>query len=53
MKECFAEANVKGHVIKDSMLTTGMYWSALYCIVELYLLELHKEKHQKTSGGVL
>jgi hypothetical protein len=38
---------MKGHVIKDYLLTTGMYWSALHCIVELYLSGLHREKHTK------
>jgi hypothetical protein len=45
---------VKGHVRKDSLLTPYMYWSALHCVVELHLSELHRKKiHQKTSGGVL
>jgi hypothetical protein len=46
---------VKGYVMEDSFLTTPMYCSVLYCIVELYLLELHREKetHQKLSGDVL
>jgi hypothetical protein len=38
---------VKGHV-KDSLLTTRMYWSALHCIVELHLSGLHREKCTKT-----
>ena len=29
--------HVKGHVMKDSLLTTCMYWSALCYIVELHL----------------
>ena len=36
--------HVKGHVMKDSLLMTGIYWSALHCIVELYLSGLHREK---------
>jgi hypothetical protein len=27
--------HVKGHVMKDSLLMTPMYWSTLHCIVEL------------------
>jgi hypothetical protein len=33
--------------MKDSSLTTHMYWSALHCIVELHLSGLHREKHTK------
>ena len=58
MKEHFTEADmgertfciskhVKGHVIKDSLLRTQMYWSTLQCIVELHLSGLHREKHTK------
>ena len=40
--------------MKDSLLTTHMYWSALHCVVELHLSGLHREKHtKKTPGGVL
>jgi hypothetical protein len=28
---------MKGHMMKDALLTTRMYWSALHCIVELHL----------------
>jgi hypothetical protein len=39
---------------EDSLLTTGMYWSALHYVVELHLLGFHREKkHWNTSGGVL
>jgi hypothetical protein len=58
MKEHCAEADtggrmfckskrVKGHVMKDSLLTTQVYWSAIHCIAELHLSELHREKHTK------
>jgi hypothetical protein len=30
--------------MKDSLLTGHMYWPALYCVVELRLLGLHREK---------
>jgi hypothetical protein len=30
--------HVERHVMKDSLLTTHMYWSALHCKVELHLL---------------
>jgi hypothetical protein len=33
--------------MKNSLLTTSMYWSALYCAVELRLLGFHREKHTK------
>ena len=33
--------------MKDSLLTTHMYCSALHCIVKLHLLGLHGEKHAK------
>ena len=33
--------------MKDSLLTTHMYWSALHCIVELHLSGLHREKCTK------
>ena len=40
--------------MKDSLLTIHMYWSALQCLVEFDLSELHRENHtKKTSGGVL
>jgi len=38
---------VKGHMMKDSLLTAHMYWSALHCVVELHLLGLHRENHTK------
>jgi hypothetical protein len=55
MKECFAEADtgkrmfceskhVTGHMMKNSLLTTHMYWSPL---VEFRMSELHREKHTK------
>jgi hypothetical protein len=64
MKELFTEADtdermfywnkhVKGQVIKDSLSTTHMYCSALYNVVELHSLGTPREKHQKTSGGML
>ena len=62
MKECFPEADtsermfceskhMKGHVMKNSLIMTGMYWSALHCIVELHLLRFHREKHTKKLLG--
>ena len=33
--------------MNDSLLTTYMYWSALYCIAELHLSGLHGEKCTK------
>jgi hypothetical protein len=40
--------SAKRHVMKDSLLTTRMCWSALHCVVELHLLGCHREKpHQK------
>ena len=61
MKGCFAEADtgermfcysrhVKGHVMKDSLLTTHMYWSALHCIVELHLSGLSVSRCFHTLG---
>jgi hypothetical protein len=58
VKEHFAEADrgermlclskpVKGHVIKDSLLTTCMYWSAFHCVFELHLSGFHREKRTK------
>jgi hypothetical protein len=38
----------EGHMMKDSWLTTCMYWSALHFVVELHLSELHREKCTKT-----
>ena len=40
--------------MKDSLLTTHMYWSALHCVAELHLSGLHREKHTKKllSSGV-
>jgi hypothetical protein len=35
--------------MKDSLLPTLMYWSALHCIVELHLSGLHREKHTKNK----
>jgi hypothetical protein len=37
-------ANMKEHVIKDSLLTTHIYWSTLHCVVKLHLLGRHREK---------
>ena len=34
------ECHVKGHVTKDSLLTTRLYWSAFHCVVELRLSRL-------------
>jgi len=39
--------------MKDSLLTTPMYWSALYYVVEIHLSELHREMYRKTYCGVL
>jgi hypothetical protein len=39
--------------MKDSLLTTHMYWFALHCVDERHLSGLQREMHQKTSGGVL
>ena len=45
---------MKGQVMKDSLLTTHMYWSALHCVVELHLSGFHREKcTKKPAGGVL
>ena len=33
--------------MKDSLLMTHMYWSALHCVVELHLSGLHREKCTK------
>jgi hypothetical protein len=38
---------MKGHVLKDSLLATHMYWFTLHCVVELHLSELHREKYSK------
>ena len=38
---------MKGHVMKDSLLMTHMYWSALHCVVELHLSGCHREKRTK------
>ena len=34
-------------MIKDFFLTAHIYWFALYCVVELHLLGLHREKYIK------
>ena len=59
MKERFTEADMgredvqlkqtheRTHLMKDSSLTTCMYWSALHCVVELHLSGLHRKKHTK------
>lgn len=40
--------------MKDSLLTTHMYWFTLHCMIELQLSGCHREKRTKeTSGGVL
>jgi hypothetical protein len=39
--------------MKESLLMTDIYWSALHCVVGLHLLGLHREKHQETPDGVL
>ena len=63
--ECFPEADtgervfceskhVEGRVTKGSSLSTHMSWSALQCVVEIYLSWLHGEKSpRETSGGML
>ena len=33
--------------MKDSLLTTPMYWPVLHCMAELHLSGLHREKHTK------
>ena len=38
-----------GHVMKDSSLTTPLYWFAFPCMDELRLLGFHREKHQEAS----
>ena len=54
VKGCFTKQARERTVMKDSLLMTHMYWSALHCIVELHLLGLHREKCTKlTSGGML
>jgi hypothetical protein len=51
VKECSAKASTWKVTWWRILLR---YWSILHCIVELYLLRLHREKRtQKTSGGVL
>jgi hypothetical protein len=35
---------MNGHMMKGSLLTTGMYWSAIHRAVELHLSGLHREK---------
>jgi hypothetical protein len=60
MKECFAEVDtgermfyktehMKGHIMKDSSLTTHKYWPALHCVVEHHFSGLHREKYTKTN----
>jgi hypothetical protein len=38
--------------MKESLLTTYMYWSALHCVVELHVLGFHRDAPEP-SGGVL
>ena len=33
--------------MKEPLLSTDMHWPTLHCLVGLYLLELHREKHTK------
>jgi hypothetical protein len=58
MKEDFPEVDtgkrmfhynkhMKGHVMKDSSLTTHIYWSALHLRVDLLFSRLHREKSTK------
>jgi len=53
---CYSN-HMKGHKMKDSLIMTHMYWSDLYCVVELQLPGLHREKEtkkkKKSSGSVL
>jgi hypothetical protein len=45
---------MKEYVLKDSLLTKSMNQSTLHCVVELHLMELHREKCTgKSAGGVL
>ena len=65
MKEDFTEADtgentfcqskhVKEHVMKDSLLTTCMYWSALHCVAELHFQDsTERNVLKKTSGSML
>jgi len=34
--------HAEGHMMKDSLLTTHMYWFALHCVVELRLSGLRE-----------
>ena len=43
---------MKRHMMKDSLLTTRMYWSTLHCIAELHLWD-SIERNAPTSDGVL
>ena len=36
-KDVLLRQVVKGHVMKDSTIMTHMNWSALHCVIELYL----------------
>ena len=58
MKKQFTEADtgermfcqskhMKGHVMKDSLLMTRMYWSTLHYVFELHLSGLQREKCTK------
>jgi hypothetical protein len=44
---------MKGHMMKDSLLMKHMYWSVLHYVVELHLLEFHREKHTKKKKNLL
>ena len=46
-KDVLLSKHMKGYVMKDSLLTTCMYWPTLHFIVELPLSELHREKLAK------
>jgi hypothetical protein len=45
VKGCSAKASMwKDHMVKDSLLTTRMYWFTLHCMTELHLSGLHAPK---------
>jgi hypothetical protein len=45
--------HMKGHVMRESLLTTRMHWSELHCGVALRLLDSIEKHNNKTCGGVL
>ena len=54
MKGCFAKANVKGQMMRDSSLRTCVYRFALPCVSSIYHDSIEKKCiKKKSSGGVL